>query len=45
MVAGYPTGPQQIEAIRRNLERVRFHKGYVSTADEIAAQRALAVLL
>lgn len=44
MVAGYPTGEQQLGAIRRALGRVQYHAGYVSYLDAAIARRALRVV-
>ena len=44
MVAGYPTGTQQLAAVRRTLERVRRHGEYVTDEDVALAVRALDVL-
>lgn len=44
MVAGYPTGRQQLDAVRRTLGRVRAHAEYVSDEEAALAARALAVL-
>lgn len=44
MVAGYPTGTQQLAAVRRTLERVRRHGEYVTDEDVALAVRALNIL-
>jgi hypothetical protein len=44
MVAGYPTGRQILDAVRRTLSRVRHHEGYISREEEATSRRALDIL-
>ena len=44
MVAGYPTGLQQLEAVRRTLQKVRVHRNYVTEEEAELAAKALRCL-
>lgn len=44
MVAGYPTGEQQLAAVRRTLSRVKRHGEYVSEEEAALAEAALRAL-